>query len=222
MSRITTMNVRTSTAMTVLICLAGAGMGMAQAGTVAPGRPALTAAVKNFLQSHGDLCVGKFTWPRIVTEADRQAGTNDAEQLPVLERLGLVKSEVLPVEGQSAAHAPSTRYSLTPKGLQFYLHKHRTVLGIHGEPVERDTDFCVAQLSLDQVVKWTPPEQTHGHLETRVLYTYRIKSADWMVDPQARRVFPVVDRIIRGQGNLLMSVTVQAQDGNWVPVLPGQ
>ena len=41
-------------------------------------------------------------------------------------------------------------------------------------------------------------------------------------DAEARKAFPVVDRIIRGQGNLLMSVNVQLQDGKWMPVLPGQ
>ena len=41
-----------------------------------------------------------------------------------------------------------------------------------------------------------------------------------MADPQAREVFPVVDRIVRNDGNLLMSVTVRLQDGRWQPVLP--
>ena len=88
--------------------------------------------------------------------------------------------------------------------------------------VVHDADFCVAHLTLDKVVKWSSPEQVHGHPQMLVRYTYRIKSADWLADPEARKVFPVVDRIIRGQGNLLMSVTVQQQDGRWVPVLPGQ
>jgi hypothetical protein len=43
-----------------------------------------------------------------------------------------------------------------------------------------------------------------------------------MEDPEARKVFPVVDRIIRGQRNLLMTVNVRLQDGKWIPVLPGQ
>jgi hypothetical protein len=80
----------------------------------------------------------------------------------------------------------------------------------------------VAHLSLDKVVKWSPPEQVHGHPETVVRYTYHVRSADWMADPQARQVFPVADRIIRHQGNLLMSATVELQDGKWMPVLPGQ
>lgn len=66
------------------------------------------------------------------------------------------------------------------------------------------------------------PEMMHGHPETVVHYTYHVKFADWMADPQAREVFPVVDRIIRNQDNMLMSVTVELQDGRWLPVLPGQ
>jgi hypothetical protein len=62
----------------------------------------------------------------------------------------------------------------------------------------------------------------HGHPETVVRYTYHVKSADWMADPEARKVFPVVDRIIRGAGNVLMTATLQAQNDTWVPVLPGQ
>jgi hypothetical protein len=32
----------------------------------------------------------------------------------------------------------------------------------------------------------------------------------------ARKVFPIVDRIIRGKGKLQMTATVQLQDGRWV------
>ena len=59
-------------------------------------------------------------------------------------------------------------------------------------------------------------------LETVFKYSYHIKPADWMADPQAREVFPVVDRIIHSEGTLLMSATVQLQGDKWVPVLPGQ
>jgi hypothetical protein len=97
-----------------------------------------------------------------------------------------------------------------------------TTLGAHDRPVERDVDFCVAHLSLDKVVKWSSPEEAHGHVETVVSYTYKVKPADWMVDPEARKVFPVVDRIIHGEGNALMNATLQVQNGKRVPVLPGQ
>jgi hypothetical protein len=204
---------------------AGAGValmsvaGLLQAGTAQPSRQTLTSAVTHYLSDHGDLCVGKFTWPRVVTPEDRLARTNDAAQLPVLERLGLVESTE--ISGPAATTAePGKRYSLTEKGRRYYLQKKRVTVGAHDLPVEHDADLCVARLSLDKVVKWSPPEQVHGHLETVVRYTYHINAADWMSDPQARQVFPVVDRIMRHEGNMLMSATVQLQDGKWQPVLP--
>jgi hypothetical protein len=224
--------------------------GVLRAGTDQPGERELTRAVTQYLSDHGDLCVGKFAWPRVVTQQDQAAHTNDAVQLPVLERLGLVESTEISAPATvtpaswtpAAADAPGNaaaqgsqsgattaaaetarRYSLTAKGQRYYLQKKRITLGSHDRPVEHDKDLCVARLSLDKVVKWTPPEAVHGHPETVVRYTYHVKSAaDWMADPQARQVFPVVDRIIRNQDNMLMSVTVELQDGKWVPVLPGQ
>lgn len=221
------------TSLWIAAALGAAGMAaVSQANTTNPDQKQLTQAVKAFLADHGDLCMAKYSWPRDVTAADRQANSNDAVQLPVLERLGLVESTVIPVPaaaGAADASAPTAvaveaarRYALTAKGRQYYLQKKHTTLNVRGQAVEHDADFCVAQLSLDKVVKWTPPEPAHGQSQTLVRYTYHIKAADWMADPDARKVFPVADRIIHGQGTLLMTATVQLQDGKWVPVLPGQ
>ncbi len=209
-----------------VLCIAGGS----QAGTMEPSPRQMTTVATQYLAEHGDLCMAKYTWPRDVTPADRETHSNDAVQLPVLERLGLVQSTIVPVQADAAASSappgdavePTRRYSLTAKGQQYYLRKKHSTLNVHGQAVEHDADFCVAHLTLDKVVKWTPPEQVHGQLETLVHYTYHIKPAQWMADPKARQVFPVADRIIRGQGNMLMSVTARFQDGKWVPVLPGQ
>lgn len=194
---------------------------LSQAGDQ-PSRETLTKAVDRYLSDHGDLCVGKFTWPRVVTPQDRQDKTNDAVQLPVLERLGLVQATDIaaPAVAPTAADEGGKSYSLTAKGHRYYLRKNRVTVGAHGMPTVHDADLCVAHLSLDKVVKWSPPEPAHGGLESLVRYTYRVKAADWMADPQARAVFPVVDRIIRNEGNLLMSVNVRLENGKWEPVLP--
>jgi hypothetical protein len=246
---------RTMTSKTLMIAAAVVGAlmltsGVLQAGAGQPSERELTRAVTQYLSDHGDLCVGKFAWPRVVTQQDQVAHTNDAVQLPVLEHLGLVESTEIsapavatpaswtppapdaagnaavqsaPQSGSTAATVETAkRYSLTAKGQRYYLQKKRITLGAHDQPVEHDKDLCVARLSLDKVVKWSPPEQVHGRPETVVRYTYHVKSVDWMADPQARQVFPVVDRIIRNQDNMLMSVTVALQDGKWVPVLPTQ
>jgi len=206
--------------------------GLSQAAADQPSRHALTKAVNEYLADHGDLCVGKFTWPRDVTPADLAAQTNDAVQLPVLERLGLVASAELlspaaktpaswqPAAGDQQTDASGKRYSLTEKGRRYYLQKRHVTLGAHDRPAVHDADLCVARLSLDQVVKWSPPEQVNGHLQTLVRYTYHVKPAPWMADPQARQVFPVADRIIRNENHLLMSVTVRLEHGRWRPVLP--
>jgi len=212
-------------------------LGPSRAADAQPNERELTAAVTRYLSEHGDLCVGKFTWPRVVTQADQQAHTNDAVQLPVLERLGLVESTEIAApatatpatwtagpDTQNDPNAAGTarRYVLTAKGQRYYSQKKRITLGPHDQPVEHDQDLCVASLTLAKVVRWSTPESIHGHPETVVRYTYHVKAAEWMADPEARRVFPVVDRIIRNQDNMLMSVNVKLQDGHWSPVLPGQ
>jgi hypothetical protein len=196
--------------------------GVAQATTTDPSQKELTRAVQAFLVDHGDLCMAKYTWPRDITPGDEHTDGNDVLQLPVLEHLGVVKSVEIPAPGEVAAAAPTRRYSLTDKGQQYYVKKKHTVLGPHDTLTEHDADFCVAHLTLDKVVKWSPPEPVHDHLETVVRYTYHVKAADWMSDPDAQKVFPIAHRIIRGDGSMMMSATVALQKGKWVPVIPGQ
>jgi hypothetical protein len=219
-------------ALKVRLSIAGLALGLlslaavARADTDQPSVAALTGAVNQYLSDHGDLCLGKFTWPRIVTAQDLQNKTNDAVQLPVLERLGLVTSTAVAATKTptawtpDAGNEPAKSYSLTAKGRRYYLRKRHVTVGAHDRPAVHDGDFCAGHVSLDKVVKWSPPEQIDGHLETVVHYTYHFKAADWMADPEAREVFPVVDRIMRREGNMLMSVTVRLEDGEWRPVLP--
>lgn len=127
--------------------------GAVQAATDQPTERELTGAVTHYLSDHGDLCVGKFAWPRVVTSQDQAAHTNDAVQLPVLEHLGLVES----TEISAPAAEPARSYSLTAKGRRYYTQKKRITLGAHDRPVEHDKDLCVARLSLEKVVKWSPP-----------------------------------------------------------------
>jgi hypothetical protein len=174
--------------------------------------------VGGYLTQHGDLCLGKFDWPRDVPAAEQDHGSSDAIQLPVLEHLGLLKSQDI---AQTAA-APTHRYFLTAKGRRFYVRRKMQTLGAHDQPVDHDGDLCAGRLSLDKVVKWNPPEEVHGHIHTVVTFTYHITPAQWTRDPQVRRAFPRVDLAIRGDGRLQQEADFQLQDGKWVPVLPGQ
>ena len=202
---------------TGMMCATGAALANSSSFGSAPTKKVLAPVVKKFLADHGDLCLAWYVWPRDLTAEEQQSGSSEALQLPVLERLGVVQSVEVP-----GSSTPTRRYSLTDKGRQYYLHKKRIILDVHSQPEERDADFCVAHLTLDSVVRWDPPEPHNGHVETVVRYTYHIEAADWMSDPEAQKVLPVVARIIHGEGKLLMTVTAQLQDRKWVPVLPGQ
>src|ERR1700753_1009765 len=119
---------KTITTLCLLAC------GVAYASATDPRPKDLTRAVKVFLADHGDLCMDKYTWPRDITDGDAYTDPNDAVQLPVLERLGVV---------QSTSIGATKRYTLTDKGQKYYLKKKHTTLGPHDTPTEHDADFCV-------------------------------------------------------------------------------
>src|ERR1700748_2285504 len=101
---------------------------VSQAATTGPSEKQLTQAVKAFLADHGDLCMAKYSWPRDVIPGSDKTDPNDAVQLPVLERLGLVQSVAIPTpqtptaatgaqlaapgSSQPASAEPGRRYSL--------------------------------------------------------------------------------------------------------------
>ena len=91
-----------------------------------PTRANFTAAVTDYLAQRGHLCIAKYDWPIAVTEADRQARSVDALQMPVLETLGLVSSRDddrhAPGRRRRAATVPAREYALTAEGEKYYLH----------------------------------------------------------------------------------------------------
>ena len=123
----------------------------------APNRANFTAAVADYLAQRGHLCIAKYDWPIAVTQADRQARSPDAQQLPGLEALGLVARHDTSVSRRgadgAAATLPAREYALTAEGSKYYLH----VPGGVATPTSRVThpaDFCVSRLAMDRVFGW--------------------------------------------------------------------
>lgn len=190
-----------------------------------------TAAMNAYLQSRGDLCIGRAEWPVDVTLADVTARTRDAVQMPVLERLGLVDAAVL--SGASQV----TRYRLTENGRQQYLERgtHRPV-SAEG-PNRGDADFCVAHLSLDRIVGWEihPGErkvERARNLENdpksapqapaaapptdaTLTYTFHVVAPAWTRDPAFERAFPAVSRVVRGAGVAQLTETLTLTPTGW-------
>lgn len=219
-----------------IVVVAAAGLlslplSLVQAAPKTPAAPtvdkkALAAALDKYLQSNGELCVGKFDWPIDVAPGDAEAGSRDAVQLPVLQQLGLAEAAsgmVLRKDADGVEHeVPVQRFSLTPAGRKFYVRRETTTLSPKGEKVLRQGDFCPAKVRLDKLVSWEAPLTLDGGIETTASFTYKIAAANWMREPAARRVFPMVDHIIQGEGQMQMKQRLRFAKGRWLTVLPGE
>jgi hypothetical protein len=179
----------------------------------APTEAHFTAGMQAYLTRHGDLCVGKPTWPIDVTRAEMTGGSRDAVQMPVLERLGLVTgtdavAEITTEDGPVKTDV--RRYTLTPEGLRYYLPRDATP----GHAASYD--FCAAKLSLDKVVGWDKPTNNVVGSHTAVEYTYRIDPAPWTSNTEAMRVFPMVAHVVRGAGTDRLKEGFTLTDKGWV------
>jgi hypothetical protein len=203
----------TAISLSVLILLGGC-----QDKPAEPNMENFTKTINSYLAERGHLCLAKYEWPIYVAD-DKTSNSRDAVQMPVLEKLGLVKGTDMTVErtGDDGAKisAPGRQYALTDEGQKFYVHKP-VVVATSTKQVTHDADFCVATLTLDKVVGWEPPVEQDGTSRTSVLFTYKIDPAPWTKNPDFQRVFPMVTRVVEGAGTLQLREGVRLTKDGWV------
>ncbi|HEY0340946.1 MAG TPA: hypothetical protein VGC34_09090 [Steroidobacteraceae bacterium] len=209
-TRVLTKGIATTLTATLLTMTA------AHANVPAASQKNLKSAVKKYLEEQGDFCLGKFEWPIAVSDEDRKTGTHDALQMPVLEKLGLVAAAAAPGD-------PTIKnYSLTAAGQRYYIAKPIITVNAAGQRIKHPGDLCPARLKLDKVVAWDPPSEVDGEPQTAVKYTYRIaKAAPWAHDPDVRKVFPMIARIIDSAGSQQLAQLFAWSGHDWVALTPG-
>jgi hypothetical protein len=213
--RVTMTRVLTNLVPTTLVTLLAVAAAHANV-PAAPSQKSLKPAVRKYLEEKGNFCLGKFEWPIAVSDEDRKTGTNNALQMPVLEKLGLV------VASDSAGDPSIKNYSLTEEGQKYYLAKQTITVNSAGQRIRHPGDLCPAKLELDKVVAWDPPSVVDGKTQTTVKYTYRIaKAADWTRDPEVRKVFPMIARVIDSAGSQQLMQLFAWSDHGWVALTPG-
>jgi hypothetical protein len=184
-----------------------------------PDRANFTAAVHSYLAQRGRLCIAKYEWPIVLTDAEHEARSLDAQQMPVLETLGLVKGRDVRVTRRDAGGAPATlparEYALTAEGQKYYV-RVPVVVATATQRVTHPADFCVASLSLDRVFGWERPRTIGGRTATSVLFSYRIDPAPWTRTTAARLAFPMVSRAIDNAGTLQLRLGVHLEPRGWV------
>lgn len=182
-------------------------------------RENFTTTINDFLAERGHLCLAKYDWPIYVTTDDVAAGTRDAIQMPVLEKVGLVAGKTMMVERTDPAGkkitATARQYQLTDEGQKYYLHIPEVVATATGS-VTHPADFCAATLTLDKVVGWERPAPVEGKTATSVIYTYKIEPATWAKDADVQRVFPMIKRVVEGAGTMQLREGVHLTSNGWV------
>jgi hypothetical protein len=157
-----------------------------------------------------------YDWPIDLTEAEAGANSRHAVQLPVFERLGLAKSTVVSVPRSTEnPDGAIKRYALTDEGRKYYKpHAYKSRDG-----ATHANDFCVARVELPAFDLAEGDVRDAQHAAATVSYTYHIEPAPWMNDDDARRVLPMVAKVIKGaDGGLQMHQGFTRVDKGWVPV----
>lgn len=188
-----------------------------------PDQAILKPALEKYLAQQGNFCLGKFDWPIDVSESDFQMKTRDAVQMPALEKLGLVVSSstsVMRKVDDTEQSIPVKRYALTEAGKKFYLDNKISSTTSGGKKVMHHGDFCAGKLSLNKLVRWDKPEMQGDNTETTMNYTYKIAAAKWTHDPEIQKVFPMLARIVKGEGTMQLQQRFRLSGGSWVAVGP--
>jgi hypothetical protein len=183
-----------------------------------PSMENFTTTINDYLSDRGHLCLAKNDWPVYVADEDKTSNSRDAVQMPVLEKLGMVKGTGMTVQRTDndgvKISAPGRKYELTDEGQKYFLHKP-VVVATATRRVTHDGDLCVATLSLDKVVGWEPPVTRDGETRTSVLYTYRIDPAPFVKTAGFQQVFPMVARVIEGAGTMQLREGVRLTADGW-------
>jgi hypothetical protein len=195
----------------LILCSAFAGCADKRAPTAAN----FARGLRDYLRVRGDLCLGlsEDQWPIDVWPGSAAVHDRNALQLPVLQKLGLVSSSDAVVDKATVAGVSRVavrRYRLTDAG-RATLVKRPTLAGGPGI-----VDLCAAKLTLDKVASWEVTERGGGQRGALVHYTYRVDAAAWTRDPDARRVFPMVDRVVRGAGSAQLEEGFTLTADGWV------
>ena len=169
------------------------------------------AAITQYFDKKGEMCLDPVTWPVDVYETDlrQQKLYPDgvAGQMAALESAGLAKGEDVEVAG-ALAGGPKVkvrRYTMTDAAKPF-LHANA------GQPPR----MCWGRKSLDKVLRWADPAKVGDHDESAVIYTYTLSNvAAWARKPQVKEAFPILGRTIDGEHRQKEKIYVKLTPQGW-------
>lgn len=187
----------------------------------APSEANFRAALDKHFEAHGDLCIGRHTWPVDVPDVPSAGQLRDGIQMPALEHAGLVAHTdaemTLQHQNGERETVKALRYNLTDKGRQL-LNAHPKTAARGADPAQ--PDLCYGHVRLAKVIGWDKPHAADdgaARQTTVVRYTYTLDAAPWAADAMVQGAFPVLARVIKGSGSMELSQAMVATSGGWQP-----
>ena len=184
------------------------------------------AAMIQYFDKKGDLCLNTKRWPVDVTEMDlrlqKTMPTGTAGQMAAIEAVGLVKGEDTEVDimgfmgKPTGAKAKIKRYALTDAAKPFAQEKDVDSIGLNGKTTVKQTDLCWGKKAFDKIVKWEGPMKLGDYQEAGITYMYKVNNtADWAKKPEVQATFPVVKNILDGASAKELKHAVKLTSQGW-------
>lgn len=190
------------------------------------------AAIGQYLDKKGELCLRLNKWPVDVSEMDltlqKNMPTGTAGQMQALAAVGLAigaDAEVEQLGGLGLSYNKPTarkfkvkRYVLTDAGQKFYREKEVDGIGLQSRKQVMQGDICYGKKALDKVVKWEGPMKFGDYQEANVKYLYKIENLpDWTKNNEFLSAFPYVGQIIEAAGKKEQQGGVKLTSQGWEP-----
>lgn len=147
-----------------------------------------TSALNQYMAKYPELCIGYGGW----------RWTPDGEK--ALEKAGI-----------------SAGKGLTEAGKKFYRKQGEVGRFMVGQVIsmgdmEHNQFLCYGKVSLDKVMRWDAPTNNF----TRVAFTYHVTDiADWAKDKDVQSGFPILKRMVEGDGTLELRVVAKLTSDGW-------
>ena len=185
------------------------------------------AALTQYFDKKGDLCLNTKRWPVDLSEMDlrlqktMQAGSTN--QMAALEAAGLVKGEDTEVDimgfmdnKPTGRKAKVKRYTLTDAAKPFAQEKNVDSIGLNGKTTVKQTDLCWGKKALDKIVKREGPMKFGDYQEAGITYTYKVNNlADWAKKPDVQAAFPFVKSVLDSAGSKESKHAVKLTSQGW-------
>ena len=170
------------------------------------------AAMTQYFDKKGNLCISTNRWPVDLTETDFRLKSFSINQMTALEAVGLAKGEDTEIDVMSYNNKPTgrttkiKRYTLTDAAKPFMQERDTKDVDVaffdsKAEKAKRQIDLCWGKKALDKIVKWEGQMKLGDYQEATVTYTYKVNNlADWAKKPEIQVAFPAVKNFLDGVG----------------------